>query len=116
MTTDDNQKSKNEQWSPGKATQEINGIARSDALILSYKRHAIDRFQERGLIVSDLLYVLKNGFVYEEPEPSTRNGYNKYKIESRCPNGGNRSVRVIVIPDKATCELKLVTVMWADEN
>lgn len=66
--------------------------------------------------MSDVLYVLKNGFVLLEPVPSTRVGYNKYGMESKCPNGGNRAVRVIVIPDKKTCFLKIVTVMWVDET
>ena len=84
-------------------------------MIIAYKRHATDRIAERGLIISDVLYVLKHGFVLMEPEPSTRAGYNKYAIESKCPNGGNRAVRVIVIPDKKTCFLKIVSVMWVDE-
>ncbi len=66
--------------------------------------------------MSDVLYVLKNGFVYDEPEPSTRQGYNKYKIDSLCPNGGNRAVRIVVIPDKRACQLKIVSIMWVDEH
>ncbi|NTA84902.1 DUF4258 domain-containing protein [Agrobacterium tumefaciens] len=70
---------------------------------------------ERGLIISDVLYVLKNGFVYQTATPSTREGYYKYAIECRCPNGGNRSVRVVVIPEKEGCFLKIATVMWVDD-
>lgn len=82
---------------------------------ISYKKHAQERLAERGLIVSDVLYVLKNGFVYLECEPSTRPGYNKYCMECRSPNSGGRSVRVVVIPDKKRCELKIISVMWVDE-
>lgn len=103
-------------WTPTVATDEIRAIARSKSLAVSYKRHALERLVERNLIVSDVLYVLKNGFVYDEPVPSTRAGYNKYSVESRCPNSGRRSVRVVVIPDKKTCFLKIVTVMWVDET
>jgi hypothetical protein len=62
------------------------------------------------------LYALKNGFVYEEPELSTRPGYFRYAVESKTPNSGSRRVRVIVIPDKKGCLLKIVTVMWVDEK
>lgn len=71
---------------------------------------------ERNLIMGDVLYVLKNGFVYNDPLPSTRQGYHKYSIESKSPNGGSRSVRVVVIPEKNACFLKIITVMWVDEN
>lgn len=103
-------------WTPTDATDEIRAIAKSKQLNISYKIHARDRLAERNLIMSDVLYVLKNGFVYEEPIPSTRAGYNKYAMESRSPNGGRRSVRVIVIPDKKGCHLKIITVMWVDET
>lgn len=66
--------------------------------------------------MSDVLFVLKSGFVYLEPVESTRVGYYKYSIECKCPNGGNRSVRVVVIPENEGCFLKIVTVMWVDET
>ena len=103
-------------WSGKEATDEIRKIARSKHLSVSYKTHAKERLAERSLIMSDILYVLKNGFVYENPVPSTRQGYNKYQMESRSPNSGSRAVRVIVIPDKKSCELKIISVMWVDEK
>lgn len=69
----------------------------------------------RDLIVGDVLYILKNGFVYEDPEPATQPKLFKYKIETRTPNSNNRSVRIVIIPDCNTCWIKIVTVMWADE-
>ena len=103
-------------WSGKEATDEIRKIARSKHLSVSYKTHARERLAERNLIMSDILYVLKNGFVYENPAPSTRQGYNKYQMESRSPNSGSRAVRVIVIPDKKSCSLKIISVMWVDEK
>lgn len=103
-------------WSPRDATDEIRAMAREQHLTISYKRHATEQMADRGLIISDVLYVLKNGFVYREGQNSTRAGYHKYAMENRSPNGGNRDVRVVVIPDKATCELKIITVMWVDEK
>lgn len=71
---------------------------------------------ERGLITSDLLFVLKNGFVYEPPEEeSTVKGFYKYKVESQSPNSGSRTLRVIVVPDPKSCQIKLITIMWRDE-
>lgn len=101
-------------WSPAQATKEINGCAKGDALNLSWKFHAKDRMKERDLIQGDILHVLKCGFVYLEPEASTRAGYWKYKIEATTPNSNGRFVRVVVIPD-GKCELAIVTVMWRDE-
>jgi hypothetical protein len=104
------------EWTSKASTDEIRAIAKSDRLQVSYKIHAMERIAERSLIMSDVLYVLKNGFVYDEPVPSTRAGYSKYNIESRSPNSGSRAVRVVVIPDKKSCLLKIITVMWIDEK
>lgn len=109
-------KSDSKPWAPDKATREIQAIARSKALTLSYKLHAKERIAELGLTTSDVLFVLKNGFVYEEPEPATRSEYNRYKIESLSPNSGRRKVGLVVIPDKAGSLIKIVTVMWIDER
>lgn len=103
-------------WAPSIATDEIRQIAQSMRLSISYSHHAKIQLSKRNLIISDVLYVLKNGFVYEEPKPSTRDGFNKYKMESRSPNSGRRSVRVIVIPDKKSNFLKIITTMWVDEK
>ncbi len=106
----------NSYWNDEDAICEIRNIARSPKLDIAYKKHALERLSERGLIMSDVLYVLKNGFIHLNPEPATRNGYNKYAMECRCPNGGSREVRVIVIPDKKACLLKIISVMWVDEK
>lgn len=103
-------------WPAKVATDEIRAIARSGNLTISYKLHASERLYERALIMSDVLYVLKNGFIYEEPIPATRPGYQKYAVVSRAPNGGSREIRVVVIPDKKSCTLKIITVMWVDEK
>ncbi|MCF6304476.1 MAG: DUF4258 domain-containing protein [Rhodobacteraceae bacterium] len=71
---------------------------------------------ERDIIMGDVLYVLKNGFIYVEPIPATTNGYFRYAIESISPNSGGRKIRLIVIPDYKNCGIKLITVMWVDET
>lgn len=69
----------------------------------------------RDLFMGDVLYVLKNGFVYASPMEATQPKLWKYAMESRTPNSGNRVVRVIIIPDLARIWAKIVTVMWVDE-
>lgn len=106
----------NEQpWCPRDATDEIRKLARRRELSLAYKLHAKDRMLDRGIIVSDVLYVLKHGFVLKDSEPATRRGFFRYEIESRTPNSGSRDIRLIVIPQPQWL-IKIVTVMWVDET
>lgn len=102
-------------WSPEVATSNIRSMAVDKKLGLIFKLHAKDQMSDRRIIMSDVLYVLKNGFVYMDAVPSTQNGYFKYGIECTSPNSEGRSVRLIVIPDLSVCRIKLVTVMWVDE-
>lgn len=73
--------------------------------------------KERWITTLDVLYVLKNGFVYDPPEKATRPGYYKYKMINPTPNSNRREVRVVVIPsmEAAVPQGKIATVMWADE-
>lgn len=103
-------------WNKKEATENIRKMAKSTDFGIHYKLHARERLAERNLIMSDILFVLKNGFVHTSAVRSTREGYHKYAIECRSPNSGGREVRVIVIPDSKTCKLKIVTVMWVDEK
>ena len=103
-------------WSAKQATTKIREIAQSASLTVSYSKHSLERIVERGLIMSDILYVMKLGFVHLEPIPSSQSGWYKYAIESKCPNGGSRSVRVVVVPDQTTYSIKIVSVMWVDET
>lgn len=71
---------------------------------------------ERGLILSDVLFVLKNGFIFDDPDASTLSGFFKYKMEGRSPNSGSRTLRIVVIPDPKSPQIKVITVMWRDEK
>jgi hypothetical protein len=102
-------------WKPAEATKRINGCAKGDNLTLTFAFHAKERLDERGLVMGDLLYLLKTGFVYEEPEESTRADHFKYRIEGTTPNSDGRTIRAVVIPSGG-CEIKIVTVMWRDEK
>lgn len=101
-------------WSPADATQSIREIARGK-YIFDITGHCKRRLAERNLIISDLLYVLKNGFVYDDPVPSTQTGLYKYCIEYSTPNTNQRSLRVVVVPGLSPLELKAVSIMWVDE-
>lgn len=54
-------------WSPGDATDQIRAIAKADILNLIWTAHAKVQMRDRGLIASDVLYVLRKGFVLEDP-------------------------------------------------
>lgn len=71
--------------------------------------------RERGLIVADILHLLRYGFVYEAPEEATRDGFFKYKMEGTTPNSEARTVRAVIIPD-GRAGIKVITVMWRDEK
>lgn len=99
-------------WKPADATNEIRRLA-SNEIRLTYTDHVKERMAERELTVSDILYVLKNGFVHREAEKSTKAGFFKYRMESHTPNS-ERGIGVVVIPDTVGSHIKVVTVMWLD--
>lgn len=101
------------QWPIALATQKINATARSDGLDLSFKLHAIDQMRDRGLVMSDVLHVLKFGFVLDDPHPATQPGFFKYVVTAETPNSAGRKIGVVVIPDGQS-QLKIITVMWRD--
>lgn len=102
-------------WSPAQATEQIWKIAKGN-LDLIMTKHASDQLAARRLITGDVMYVLKNGYVYENPEPSTREGLYKYRVESSTPNSNSRTLRLVVVPCATEMGLKIVTVMWRDEE
>ena len=104
-----------EPWKPAHATERIRAIASDARFNLSWKIHATDQLTERGLIMGDLHFLLRNGFVYEPAEEATRKPYWKYQIQCTTPNSKNREVRAVVIPDWKRKGIKTVTIMWADE-
>lgn len=103
-------------WRPSDATNIINELALDAELTLLITDHATDRMFERSLIMSDLLHVLKRGYVFKEPEPATRDKFFKYSIEQKTPNSDSRTVKVIVIPNCLETKCKIVSVMWKDEK
>lgn len=60
-----------------------------------------------------MIHVLKYGFVFDEPVMSEF-GHYKYAIEAKTPNSDGRTVRLIVV--FGDTEIKLISVMWRDEQ
>ena len=101
-----------EPWRPAEATRRIREKVQTGDFELFYTQ----RMSERGLLVGDVIHVLRNGTVYEEAESATRGGLFKYGIECHTPNSGRRSVWIIAIPSPTRQSIKVVTVMWVDER
>jgi hypothetical protein len=102
-------------WKSADATEEIRRLARSEKMTLTFTDHSRDQMSERDLLMGDVLYVLKNGFVYQDCKRSTREKFYKYRIECKTPNSSIREVGVVLCPDSEKCEIKIITVMWLDE-
>lgn len=100
---------------PAVATRNINTSASRADVQISLTLHARQQMQDRDLIMGDLLHLLKQGFVYDEPVPASREGLFRYAVESTTPNSDGRAVRAITISN-GDRELKIVTVMWRDER
>lgn len=106
---------KKQPWSPADATKYINSITKHGIAELDYTEHCKERMEQRGIVVRDILYILKTGFVYEEPESATREGLYKYKVEGDSLSCEGRVLRIIAIVDEGREEIKIVTVMFVDE-
>lgn len=104
-------------WSPAEATTQIRRRAQDpNNLKFSFTGHFEERLNERGLLMGDMLHVLKFGYVYGEAQPAKTNGYFRYRVEGSTPNSNGRSVAVVVIPHPQATELKIVSIMWRDED
>jgi hypothetical protein len=107
---------RNEPWTPTNATYALREIGSHPALSLAYKVHATQRLTQRGIVISDVLYLLRKGFVYSEAITATQRGYYKYVIESVTPNSAGRQIAAVVLPNANTMSIKIVTVYWVDEH
>lgn len=98
------------------AARVIAKIAKHPLFTLIVAEHAKERMKERMLLSRDVMFVLEHGVVRASPEPSTQNGYYKYRMESLTPNSDSRTVGVVTIPSTKDRKLKVVSVMWVDES
>lgn len=100
--------------SPATATERIHQYAWGKGFGIALTKHATERMQERGLTTTDIIHVLKYGFVYELPEPTAQHGLFKCKMEGTTPNSNGRFLCVITVPSPLCADVKIVTVMWQD--
>ena len=93
--------------------QENRGIER-----IAWTEHARQRLEERGIIMSDVLYLLRHDFELLRIDDTTRSdeGLFKYKIAGYTPNSNNKRICLVIIPSLKTYSVKIVTVMWEKEN
>jgi hypothetical protein len=99
--------------SPTDATAWIRSIAEGDPT-LPYTEHTRERMADRDIASGNILHLLRYGFVLNPGQPTRAPGLFSYEVEGRTPNSGGRSVRVVVIPQVGV--LKIVTMMWVDEQ
>ena len=103
-------------WTPREATDQIRSWAKADQFRICWTKHVKEQMNARGIIMGDVLHLLKNGFIFEPAQPSTRDGFFKYMMECKTPNSNNRTLRAVVIPSPQRREIKVVTIMWVDEG
>lgn len=108
---------KNKVLSPAKATNQLNAMSAADTFALALTTHATEQMEKRGLLVDDILHVLRQGFVYQAGEATTRAGVFKYAIEGATPNSGKRHIRAIVAMSETHKNIaRIITIMWVDKK
>ena len=100
---------------PAKATKMIWTLAADDLTTWIRRVHFKEQLEKRSLIVADVRNLLKYGYVYDDAEKSSQDGFWKYKVEGKTPNSHNRSLVVVIVPDFDTKMIKFITIFWKDE-
>jgi hypothetical protein len=99
--------------SPAQATRHIRLRAAQSDMAISFKLHAQQRLEERGLTVLDVIEVLQKGDVLEPAQPGKQLDRFKYVMEGETANSHGRTLKVVVIPG-TNAAFKIITVMWKD--
>lgn len=94
-------------------------LSKSDALkllreclksgIVEYHPHFSQRCRERGVDAQDAQFVLRKGFIYDEPELNLRFQEWRYKVEGKPPDSEKRLKVVITFLERD--EVLVITVM-----
>lgn len=93
---------------PLEATNKIREIAQDSAHI-AVTNHTIERMEERGFTMRDLLELLRNGYVDDEPEYNADKQEYKYKITKSVDSVRTAAAITVIVSDK---KLLVVTIMW----
>ncbi len=93
--------------SPTDATNKIREIA-MDSGNVAITDHTIERMQERDFSMRDLLELLRNGYVDDEPEYNAETQEYKYKIARVVDTRTAAAITIIINNEK----LLVITIMW----
>lgn len=78
---------------------------------VALSRHARERMSERNFTITDVLEIISEGIIIEDPT-QRESGDLSYKIESPNFRGGRSAAAIVVI--KKDEKIFVVTVMWID--
>lgn len=98
----------NRPLSPIEATNKIREIAQDSANV-AITFHTMERMEERGFSNRDLIELLRNGYVDEEPEYNAEKQEYKYKITKTVDSTRTAAAITLIISDK---KLLVITIMW----
>lgn len=93
--------------SPVEATNKIREIAMKSENVM-VTTHTIERMEERDFSMRDLLELLRNGYVDEQPQYNAEKQEYKYKI-ARVVDTRTAAAITVIIDNK---RLLVVTIMW----
>lgn len=98
------------QLSADAAQQEVRKLAATSSNIV-WTDHVYEQMGERGIDADDVLTVLRNGYVDDDPERGKRSSDWKVKVSLRLKD---RRVAVVVTVIQDGKRLILVTAFWRD--
>lgn len=104
-----------EPWPPAEATDRIRRMVAEEYFDISFKLHAEEQMEIRGITMPDIFFAMKHGFVYDNPEPAQQPGLYRYTLQGGVLSSVDRDIKVVLIPSMHKASAKIVTVMWADE-
>jgi hypothetical protein len=100
---------------PEEATRRIRYAATRSEVGIGYPWEQAQALVEMGLVIGDVLHVLKrSGVVYEPGRPASRVGAFCYSMDGTSPNSGGRVVRIEVIISPWPLVIKVNRVLWRD--
>ena len=85
-----------------------------DDFDLVWTDHAKERMKQRGIIMSDVRYLLKNDFRLEKTERVMGKNLYKYKVCGFGHRSLYRSICLVIIPSLDKPKVQVITVMWED--
>lgn len=108
-------------FNPENIEKDIRALLSSSKLHIS--KHARERIEQRSIIMSDVLHLLKYEHVEPQRQKATIRNMSwhqhklwRYAITGYTPNSDRRRLQsIVIIPDEKG-GIKIVTIMWQDER